>query len=85
MKYIVFFETKPEHLKTAAKKLAERPELGVKSISEDYMILGKLKGFQLFEAEDEKELEKLVIYYMPEMEFKILPIIKVEEAIKLLA
>lgn len=85
MKYIAYFKTKPEDLKAAVKKQAEMPEFGVKSLSESYAILGKTKGFQLFETEDEKEIEKMVLYYMPELEFKILPIIKVEEIIKLMS
>lgn len=85
MKYIAFYKTKPEYLKAAAKKQAEIPEFGVKSLSESYAILGKTKGFQLFEVEDEKELEKMVLYYMPELEFKILPIIEVEEVFKLMS
>ncbi len=85
MKYIAFFKTKPENLKAAVKKQAELPEFGVKSISKAYSILGKTKGFQLFEVEDEMELEKMVLYYLPEMEFEILPIIETAEAIKLLS
>lgn len=85
MKYIAFFDTKPENLKAAVKKQAELPEFGVKSISESYTILGKTKGFQILEVEDEKELEKMVLYYFPELEFEILPIIEVAEVIKLMS
>ena len=85
MKYIAFYKTKPEYLEAAIKKQAEMPELGVKSLSDSYAILGKMKGFQLFECEDEKELEKMALYYMPELEFEIHPIIKVEEIVKLMS
>ena len=85
MKYIAFFKVKPEDLKAAVKKQAELPEFGVKSISKAYSILGKPKGFQLFEVEDEREIEKMALYYSPEMEFEILPIIETAEAIKLMS
>lgn len=85
MKYIAFFKIKPEDLKASVKKQAKLPEFGIKSISKAYSILGKTKGFQLFEVEDELELEKMALYYSPEIEFEILPIIETAEAIKLLS
>jgi uncharacterized protein with GYD domain len=81
----IFKIRNPEDLQIAAKKRAEQPESGIKAISKSYAIIGQMKGFQILEVEDEKELAKLALYYLPEVRFKFLPLLEVDEINKLMS
>ena len=86
MKYMSIFKIKnPEDIQVADKKRAELPDFGIKSISKAYGILGQMKGFQILETDDEKELAKLAFYYLPEVRYKFLPLLEVEEIAALLS
>ena len=80
MKFMAIFKIKnPADLQAAAKKRVELPEFEMKSITKAFGIIGQTKGFQILEVEDEKELAKLAYYYLPEVRFKFLPLLEVEE------
>ncbi|MFW9779933.1 MAG: DUF3303 family protein [Candidatus Heimdallarchaeota archaeon] len=86
MKFLSTFKIgNVEDLKAAEKKRNELPDFGITPISESYGIIGQLKGFQILESEDEKALEKLALYYLPEVQFKFKPIIKVSEISKIMS
>jgi hypothetical protein len=87
MKYLAFWEYDPEDLEKARVKwmkfgeVAEKkPELFPKSISKSYAMFEGHSGFQLFEADDPKQLVAMMMYYTPEAEFRFIPIVELKEA-----
>ncbi len=83
MKYIVFWEFAAKDLELIAKKYANQPEeLKGLSISENYGILGETRGFQLLETNDPNILSKLALYYAPETDMTIQPIIEASKVLE---
>ncbi len=81
MKYIAFWEFNPEDMDTVLKKWMDfraksekSPDDYPKSFSDSFSMAGQFKGFQLTEADDPEKLSKMVLHYMPELEFEIVPI-----------
>ena len=83
MKYIIFWEFTAKDFETVAKKFANLPEeMSGTSISENYGILGETRGFQLIETADPLLLSKLALYYAPEAEITVQPIIEAKHVLE---
>lgn len=83
MKYILFWEIKPEDLETSVKKYIELPEeFAVTSISETYVFAGQTKGFQLVETDDPERMIKATLYYLPELKMKYVPIVEASKVVE---
>ncbi|MHA2366081.1 MAG: DUF3303 domain-containing protein [Candidatus Hodarchaeales archaeon] len=82
MQYIAFFEFDPKDYETVVKKWKEssaddeRQKNHPKFISKVYSLNEGTKGFVLFETDDPDKIVNYVLYYMPELKFKIQPIIE---------
>ncbi len=83
MKYIVFWEFASKDFEVCTKKYADLPEgMTVKSLSENFVILGETRGFQLLETDDPRDIAKLALYYAPETEFSVQPIIEAAQVME---
>ncbi|MHA2369571.1 MAG: DUF3303 domain-containing protein [Candidatus Hodarchaeales archaeon] len=83
MKYILFWEIKPEDMEKAVKKYLELPEeYAVTVISENYTFAGQSKGFQLMETDDPERIIRTTLYYTPELKLKLMPIIEASKVVE---
>ncbi len=88
MKYIVFWEARPEDIEGVIEKynlLKSDEGLSGKfprCISKNYSMGGALEGFQLFETEDPEQLINASLFYMPEVKMEFIPIVESEKVIE---
>ncbi|MHA2157207.1 MAG: DUF3303 domain-containing protein [Candidatus Hodarchaeales archaeon] len=83
MKYIVFWEFEAKDFEICAKKYANLPEeMAAKSLSENFVVLGESRGFQLLETDDPLVISKLALYYGPETDFTVQPIIEATQVME---
>ena len=90
VKYIAFWEFDPDDFEKVTEKFLQiRAERGKenekypKSLSAAYTMIGKPKGFQLFETDDSEQLANLTLHYVPLVEFKFVPIIESSKGVEL--
>ncbi len=88
MKYIVFWEFKPEDgmkVSEIAQKLREAmkktPEKYPKLLFPSHLMVGERKGFYIIEATAE-QMMNTTLFYMQTMKFKFVPIVKSSEMVK---
>ncbi len=80
MKYIAFWEMKPEDVSKVIakfKKRSETPDLfgaGLRTLFGPYHIGLETKGFTVLETDNPMELANFSSYYLPELAMKIYPI-----------
>jgi hypothetical protein len=74
MKFIAFWEMKPEDAGKVIQKFSKREELGLKTLYGPCHIGGQAKGFTIFEADDPGVLTNYSSYYTPELTMVIYPI-----------
>jgi Domain of unknown function (DUF3303) len=74
MKFIAFWEMKPEDAGKVILKFSKRQELGLKTLYGPCHIGGQAKGFTIFEADDPGVLTNYSSYYTPELTMVIYPI-----------
>ncbi|PWI46609.1 hypothetical protein CEE45_15955 [Candidatus Heimdallarchaeota archaeon B3_Heim] len=80
MKYIVFWEFEAKDFEKSVQKYANLPEgMELKSLSENYVVLGETRGFQLLETDNPVDIAKLALYYAPETDFTVQPIIEAKQ------
>ena len=82
MKYIMFWEFCPENLDKVIKKSLKRtqnveknPEKYAKTLYPSHSLGGQTKGFSIVDATPE-HVREIVLYYLPEMKVKFVPIIE---------
>ena len=88
MKYIVFWEFKPEDgmkVSEIAQKLREamkkNPEKYPKLLFPSHLMVGERKGFYVIEANAE-QMMNTILFYRQTMKFKFVPIVKSSEMVK---
>ncbi len=74
MKFISFWEMKPEDAGKVILKFSRRQELGLKTLYGPCHIGGQAKGFTIFEADDPAVLTDYTNFYTPELTMVIYPI-----------
>jgi hypothetical protein len=74
MKFIAFWEMKPEDAGKVIQKFSKRQELGLKTLYGPCHIGGQAKGFTILEADDQSVLTNYSSYYTPELTMVIYPI-----------
>ncbi len=74
MKFIAFWEMKPEDAGKVILKFNKRHELGLKTLYGPCHIAGQAEGFTIFEADDPAVLVNYSNYYTPELTMTIFPI-----------
>ena len=82
MLYIVFWEMKPEDIPKVIDKFRKRNEKGsedmfgegLKTVMTPHHIGYEPKGFTIMETDDPDTLANYSMYYMPELQMKIMPI-----------
>ncbi len=74
MKFIAFWEMKPEDAAKVIQKFSKRQELNLKTLYGPCHIGGQAKGFTILEAEDPSVLTDYSSYYTPELTMVIYPI-----------
>ncbi len=82
MKFIVFWEMKPEDIDKVIPKYRKRDELGVKTLYGPCHIGGQLKGFTIVEADDVGVLVNYSNYYAPDLTMTIYPIADSKDVVK---
>ncbi len=89
MKYIAFWEMKPEDAPKVFAKFQKKMELGtetlfgpgLKTLFGPYHIGMETKGFTVMETDNPAELANYSSYYLPEMKTKIYPITDSKEMV----
>ena len=82
MKYIAFWEMKPEDIPKVIEKFKKRNEAGMeklfgaglKTVFGPYHIGLETKGFTVLETDNPEELANYASYYLPELPMKTYPI-----------
>ncbi len=82
MKYIAFWEMKPEDVDKVVAKFKKRNEMGpeklfgagLKTLFGPFHIGLETKGFTVLETDNPAELANYSSYYLPELTMKIFPI-----------
>ena len=74
MRFIAFWEMKPEDAGKVIQKFSKRQELGLKTLYGPCHIGGQAKGFTIFEGDDPATLTNFSNYYTPELTMVIYPI-----------
>ena len=74
MRFIAFWEMKPEDAGKVIQKFSKREDLGLKTLYGPCHIGGQAKGFTIFEADDQSVLMNYSSYYTPELTMVIYPI-----------
>ncbi len=83
MKYIAFWEMKPEDTPKVFAKFQKKIKIGdeklfgagLKTLFGPYHIGFQTKGFTVMETDNPEELANYSSYYLPELQVKIYPII----------
>ena len=83
MKYIAFWEMKPEDIPKVIEKFKKRMAPGgeklfgpgLKTVFSPHHIGGEAKGFTIVETDSPEELANYSSYYLPELVMKTYPII----------
>jgi len=83
MKYISFWEFCPEDAEKVAEKWKRRKHR-LKTLFPPHSIGGETKGFTIFESDDEDEIIKYILHYIPEMKIKVIPIFDSSNAVGLM-
>lgn len=85
MKYIMFWEYDPGDHNVVIEKLKEfrtivkkNPDQHAKFISKNFTMVDGTEGFQLVETDNAEHLVKITRHYLPEVSFRILPIVELE-------
>ena len=87
MKYIAYWEMKPEHMEQVMalfmEAMKDRSESGKypKVIFDSHSIGGQYKGFLIYEDATSEQLANVVNFYNPYLTFKFMPIVKTADAI----
>ncbi len=74
MKFIAFWEMKPEDAGKVIQKFNRREELGLKTLFGPFHIGGQAKGFTILETDDPALLMNYSNFYTPELTMTIHPI-----------
>ena len=82
MLYVAFWEMKPEDIPAVIEKFRNRSEKGsenmfgkgLKTVMAPHHIGFEPKGFTLLETDNPDDLANYSMYYMPELQMKIMPI-----------
>jgi len=90
MKFIVFFEFRPEDFNkvielnnTFVEKKKKEPERYPKVIFGPYLLGGEFKGFAVEEASDQEQITNDILHYAPTVKFKFVPLLDGYQAIEL--
>ena len=90
MKYICFWEFKPEDFdkiiekyKQAMKDREKFPEKFPKILFPPHSLGGEWKGFTIYETDTPEPLLNLVLHYSPEEKMKFVPILESVKALEL--
>ena len=81
LKFIAFWEYDPTDMKQLIDKFT-KSKTGLEVLFEPHGIGGQHKGFTIFEADNIDEIINYIVYYTPELDFKIYPIIKSADSAK---
>ncbi len=89
MKYIAFWEMKPEDVDRVFAKFRKKIEVGteklfgpgLKTLFGPYHIGLETRGFTVLETDNPAELVNYSSYYLPELPMKILPIVDSTEMV----
>ena len=74
MKFISFWEMKPEDAGKVILKFSKREEVGLKTLYGPCHIGGQAKGFTIFEADNSSAITNYTNFYTPELTMVIYPI-----------
>ena len=77
MKYIAYWEYDPKDTSKVIDKIKKRKgSYTIETLFPSHYLIGRTKGFTIFEAEDEMEIVKFSSYYAPEAKMEIFPIVE---------
>ncbi len=90
MKYIAFWEMKPEDIPKVTEKFNKRMAPGGeklfgpghKTVFGPYHIGGEPKGFTILETDNPEVLTNFSCYYLPELTMKIYPIVDSNQVVE---
>ena len=77
MKFIAFWEYDQKEERTLIEKFKTLPKFEIQRMMPPYALVGRPRGFSLFEAENLEQVEEFCHYYAPEMKIEFYPIIEV--------
>ena len=90
MKYVCFWEFKPEDLDTIIEKYGKAmedrektPDRLPKILFGPYSLGGEWKGFTVYEDATPEQMTNLALHYMPEEKMRFVPLFDAKETIEL--
>jgi hypothetical protein len=81
MKFIAFWKYDPKDERTLIEKFKTLPKFEIQRIMAPHILVGRSRGFSLFEAENLEQVEVFCHYYAPEMEIEFYPIVEASKFI----
>ena len=77
MKYISYWEYDQKDNDIIVEKIKKRKgAYTIKTLFPSHFLIGRSRGFTIFEVEDEMEIVKFSSYYAPEAKMEIFPIVE---------